>query len=126
MNKVILKGCIVRDPELTFAANKGTAIAKFTIAIPRMKKEDPSDFINCVAFGKTGELIANKLRKGSPILLEGRIQTGSYENKEGRKVYTTDIIVDRFEFLYGKEGANFNQASNEDMTKVEDMPDLPF
>lgn len=129
MNKVFIKGCIVRDPELKFATGSGMAVTKFTVAVPRMKKEDPSDFLNCVAFGKTGELIADKLKKGSPILLEGRIQTGSYDNKEGKKVYTTDIMVDRFEFLYGKEGANFNNQKAEEVvfTPVGDgNSDIPF
>ena len=98
-----------------------------------MKKEDPADFLNCVAFGKTAETIANHLVKGNPILVEGHIQTGSYEAKDGTKRYTTDIIVNRFEFVQGKKESTDNAQSNQDtkedfkadMTLVDDG-DIPF
>jgi single-strand DNA-binding protein len=133
MNLVILKGNITRDIELIFAPGSGLAVAKFGLAVARMKKEDGADFINCVAFGKQAELIAESLHKGSPILIEGRIQTGSYENKEGKKVYTTDIVINKFEFIGKKEDnnstpseSNFEEKSfNEEMTPVDDG-DIPF
>ena len=94
-----------------------------------MKKEDGADFINIVAFGKQAELIANSLHKGSPILIEGRIQTGSYDNKEGKKTYTFDIVVNRFEFL-GKKEDNNQQIQNELVEGihevVDDNSDVPF
>lgn len=128
MNLVILKGNLTKQPELKFGAGSGTAVVKFTVAVARMKKDDGADFINCIAFGKTAETIANNLDKGSPILVEGRIQTGSYDNKEGQKVYTTDVIVNRFEFVGGKKETPqdvFNSKKNEDMALVDD-DSIPF
>jgi len=130
MNIVIIKGNLVRDPELK-SSQSGNMVAKFTVAVARMKKEDPADFLNCVAFGKTAETIANNLVKGNPILIEGHIQTGSYDNKEGKKVYTTDIIVNRFEFIQSKnsgQGTADNSNTKDygaDMTVVDDG-DIPF
>ncbi len=95
MNKVILMGRLSRDPE----SNNGAV--KTSLAVSRFK--EGTDFLNLVAFGKTGETFLTYLKKGSQILVEGRIQTGSYTNKEGRKVTTTDIIVDHFEFCGSKE-----------------------
>lgn len=132
MNLCILKGNLTKQPELKYTTSN-TAVAKFTVAVARMKKDDGADFINCVAFGKTAEIIANNMDKGSPILIEGRIQTGSYDNKEGNKVYTTDVIVNRFEFISGKKQEGFTPAHNpfsgtsyeEDITPV-DSDDIPF
>lgn len=100
MNKVVLLGRLARDPEVRYTKDN-TAVARFTLAVDRMKKEDPADFISCVAFRKTAELMEKYCRKGTKIALEGRIQTGSYE-KDGQKIYTTDVIVDRMEFAGGK------------------------
>lgn len=133
MNVVILKGNLTKDPELKFSAGTGNAVTKFGIAVARVKKEDPADFLNCVAFGKTAEAIANYLAKGNPILINGHIQTGSYDNKEGKKVYTTDIIVDKFEFIQSKKDGqsptqnNSSGSANNDYEDVtESDGDIPF
>lgn len=121
MNCVSLIGRLVRDPELRYAQN-GTAICRFTLAVDRrMSKQkrqeaqannqQTADFIGCTAFGQTAELIANYHRKGSQIGVEGRIQTGSYE-KEGRTIYTTDVVVNAISFIGSSQGQNqggFNQ-----------------
>jgi len=101
------------------------AIAKFSIAVSRMKKDDPSDFFNCTAFGKTAELIAERLGKGSPILINGHLQSGSYTNKADVKVYTTDVIVDRFDFI-GKKEDNPVNNTNSEVTEIDDLSDVPF
>lgn len=129
MNKTILIGNLTRDVDLRFAAGTGTAVARFSVAIARMKK-DETDFINCLAFGKTAETISQYFFKGSKIALEGHIQTGSYD-KDGEKRYTTDVIVDRFEFVEKSGGqANSNsgysqQDFSNDITPVDDG-DMPF
>ena len=101
MNKVILKGRLVRDTEIRYTAGaESRAVAKFTVAVDRPRKKDgesQADFLPCTCFGKTAEMIEKYFRKGQEILLEGRWQTGSYE-KDGRKVYTNDCIVERVEF----------------------------
>ena len=117
MNCVSLIGRLVRDPELRYAQT-GTAMCRFTIAVDRrMSKQkrqeaqannqQTADFIGCTAFGQTAELIANYHRKGSQIGLEGRIQTGSYE-KEGRTIYTTDVVVENTEFAESKASDSSN------------------
>ena len=120
MNTVILKGNLGRDAELTVAKNSGLAICKFTLAVPGFKKDSPTNWINCIAFGKTGEAISTYFTKGSSILIEGSIQTGSYEAKDGGKRYTTDIIVSKFDFLEKKKDSGF-----EDMTPI-DNGSIPF
>lgn len=134
MNITILKGNITRDIDLKFSQGSGIAVAKFGLAVSRMKKDDPSDFFNVTAFGKTAETIAERLAKGSPILITGHLQTGSYDHKEGHKVYTTDVIVDRFEFIGKKEDSqgSYNPETNtndfgntSDITPINDG-DIPF
>lgn len=133
MNKTILIGRLTKDPDLRFAAGSGKAVTRFSLAINRPMKKDEVDFINCIAFGKTGETIAQYMTKGSQIALEGRIQTGSYE-KDGITRYTTDIIVDRFEFCGGKNentnnvnsDANTNVNSGFDDMMLADDGDIPF
>lgn len=124
MNIVILKGNITKDIDLKFAKNTGTAVAKFSIAVARMKKDDPSDFFNVTAFGKTAEVIAEILQKGSPILIEGHLQSGSYKDKDGKTVYTTDVIVNRFEFVGGKK-EEIAATNDDDMTPI-DSDEIPF
>ena len=106
MNKVIIMGRLVKNPEIRQDANGGISMARYTLAVDRMrakKDEDPgADFINCVVFGKSSEFVKNYLRKGTKLVIEGRIQTGSYTNKNGQKVYTTDVVVDRQEFAESK------------------------
>lgn len=99
MNNVQLIGRLVRDPKKTEGT---TSITKFTVACDRMPDkngEKKADFISCIAFGKTADLIASYFFKGRPIGVTGRIQTGSYEGRDGKTVYTTDVICDRVEFL---------------------------
>ncbi len=114
MNKVILTGRLVRDPEVRYSQGSNpTAVAKYSLACPGKFKRDNEpdcDFINCVAFGKLGEFAEKYLRKGIKIAVVGRIQTGSYTNKDGVKVYTTDVIVEEQEFCESKN-ANQNGES---------------
>lgn len=110
MNSVILVGRLVRDPETRYAQNdKGTAVTRFTLAVDRHSR-DEADFISCVAFGKTGEFVGKYFLKGRKMILRGHIQTGSYE-KEGRKVYTTDVIADEVEFGDSKKDLEEAQAA---------------
>lgn len=137
MNKAILLGRLTRDPELRFAAGSGTAVSRFTVAVNRQFKKDETDFINCVAFGKTAETISQYFTKGKQIAVSGAIRTGSYDAQDGTKRYTTDIAVESFDFVEssGKtEGQSNTQSNsnntggsgfNEDITPVDDG-DMPF
>ena len=140
MNKVVLIGRLTKDPELRFAAGSGTAVCRFTVAINRQFKKDETDFINCVAFGKTAETISQYLRKGRQIAVTGSIRTESYDAKDGTKRYTTDVAVDSFEFIGSKDSGssdsenstqpshnnNYEELSyNDDITPVDDG-DMPF
>lgn len=100
MNRTILVGRLTRDPEVKGEGEK--KVARFTLAVDRGGKDAGADFITCVAFRKTADLMEQYITKGNRIGIEGRIQTGSYTNKDGNKVYTTDVLVDRLEFLEGK------------------------
>lgn len=118
MNKVILMGRLTRDPEVRYSqGDNAMAIARYTIAVDRRFKRDgeaSADFIGCVAFGKQGEFAEKYLRQGTKIAVTGRIQTGSYTNKDGQKVYTTDVVVEEHEFAESKAAANeggFQQVS---------------
>lgn len=114
MNKVILMGRLVRDPEVRYSQGENAmAIARYTLAVDRKFKRDGepnADFINCIAFGKNGEFAEKYLHKGIKILIEGRIQTGSYTNKDGVKVYTTDIVVENCEFAESKNASQQNNG----------------
>lgn len=99
MNKAIITGIITRKPDVRYNDN-GMAIARFTVALDRGGKDKGADYPSCVAFGKTAEFIEKYFDKGSAIGVDGHISTGSYE-KNGQKVYTTDIIADRVEFING-------------------------
>ena len=100
MNKVILKGRLCADPDVKYSQSNGEqmAIARYRLAINRRFDREKADYINCVAFGKQGEFVEKYLRKGQEIAVVGRIQTGDYTNKEGQKVYTTDVVVEEHEF----------------------------
>lgn len=98
MNLVILKGRLTKDPEVRYAGEKNMAVAKFSIACQRAKKEDGADFINCTAFGKQGEFAEKYLHKGTEVAIQGHWQTGNYTNKDGVKVYTNDCVIDKIEF----------------------------
>lgn len=111
MNKVILMGRLTRDPEVRYSqGEQATAIARYTIAVDRRFRRDndqqTADFIPCVAFGRLGEFAEKYLRKGTKIAVTGRIQTGSYTNKEGQRVYTTEVIVEECEFAESKNASS--------------------
>ena len=109
MNNVTLIGRLTRDPEVRYTSGTQMAVARFTIAVDRQFKRDgepTADFIPIVAFGKTAELCERYISKGRQVAVEGRIQTGSYTNKDGNKVYTTDVVANRVEFLGGREGGS--------------------
>ena len=134
MNKVILVGRLTRDPDLRFGAGSGTAVVRFTVAVTRAMKRDEADFINCIAFGKMGETIAQYFTKGKQIAISGNIRTGSYDAKDGTKRYTTDVVVETFEFINngkkdevnnGMENSFDNSNSYEDMMPIDDG-DIPF
>ena len=134
MNSVQLLGRLTRDPEVRYTAGDNpTAVARFTVACNRKYKknaEQEADFISCMAFGKTAEFIERYFNKGSSIALNGRIQTGSYTNKDGQKVYTTDVVVDSLEFVGKKSDDNSANESkpNNDFMNIPDgiEEDLPF
>lgn len=102
MNKVILMGRIVRDPEIRYGQGENSGVAKYTLAVDRKFDREKTDFINCVVFGKQVEFVDRYLRKGMKIAITGRIQTGSYKNKDGQTVYTTDVVVEEQEFAESK------------------------
>lgn len=109
MNKVILMGRLTRDPEVRYAQGENSlAIARFSLAVDRRfnrnNEEQTADFINCVSFGKTAEFAEKYFHKGTKIAVTGRIQTGSYTNKDGQKVYTTEVVVEEQEFAESKNG----------------------
>lgn len=112
MNVAVLIGRLTKDVELRFAAGSGTAVARFTLAVNRQFKKDEADFISCIAFGKTGETIAQYITKGQKLAIKGHIQTGSFEAQDGTRRYTTDVIVDSFDFINGNSNSN-NQQSRE-------------
>ena len=116
MNKVILMGRLTRDPEVRYSqGDNASAVARYTLAVDRRFKRDgeqSTDFINCVAFGRTAEFAERYLRQGTKLVVTGRIQTGSYTNRDGVKVYTTDIVVEEQEFAESKAAAGSAPASN--------------
>ena len=114
MNKVILIGRTTKSPELRYAPGTGTAVCRFTLAVPRAFKKDEADFINCVAFGKIGETIAQYVLKGRQVAISGSIRTGSYDNNAGNKVYTTDVVLDSFEFIGNNKNSNWEAQIQED------------
>jgi len=110
MNRVILCGRLTREPEIRYSqtANGSMAVARYTLAVDRTFKkegEPTADFISCIAFGKNGEFAEKYLHQGTKIIVEGRWQTGSYTNKDGNKVYTNDVIVERNEFCESKNSS---------------------
>ena len=115
MNKVILMGRLTRDPEVRYSQGENaTAVARYTLAVERRFKRDgeqTADFIGCVAFGRAAEFAEKYLRKGVKVGVTGRIQTGSYTNKDGQKVYTTDVVIEEQEFAESKS-ANAEAAGS--------------
>ncbi len=116
MNKVILMGRLTRDPDVRYSQGENsTAVARYTLAVDRRfskNEENSTDFINIVAFGKAGEFAEKYLKKGTKVLVTGRIQTGSYTNKEGQKVYTTDVVAEDQEFAESKNASGANGGSS--------------
>lgn len=117
MNKVILMGRLTRDPEIRYANNaNSTCIANYTLAVDRRFKrqgdEQTADFIQCVAIGRGGEFAEKYLHQGTKIVVEGRIQTGSYTNKDGQKIFTTDVKVESQEFAESKAASAQNGNQN--------------
>ena len=109
MNRCILIGRLTKDPDVRWTQGaEQMCIARYTLAIDRSTKEKATDFISCITFGKNAEFADKYLHKGMKIAVEGRIQTGSYTNKDGQKVYTTDVVVDKHEFC---ESASNNAQS---------------
>ena len=110
MNKVILMGRLTRDPEVRYSAGENsTAVARYTLAVDRRfgrrDGEATADFIGCVAFGRSAEFAEKYFRQGLKVVVTGRIQTGSYTNRDGQKVYTTDVVVEDQEFAESKAAA---------------------
>lgn len=136
MNKVILMGRLTREPEVRYSqGDNSIAIARYSLAVDRRYKRDgdeqTADFINCVAFGKSGEFAEKYLHKGTKIAVVGRIQTGSFTNKEGQKVYTTDVVVEEQEFAESKNSAsgtgNANTSTNNNTSSADGIDEeLPF
>lgn len=116
MNKVILMGRLTRDPEVRYSqGDNATAIARFTLAVDRRIKRDNEasvDYINCVSFGRSAEFAEKYFHKGTKIVIVGRIQTGSYTNKDGQKVYTTDIVIEEQDFAESKAASQQNNSEN--------------
>lgn len=135
MNKVIIMGRLTRDPEVRYSqGDNSTAIARYSLAVDRRirteNSEQAADFINIVAFGKGGEFAEKYLKKGMKVLVTGRIQTGSFTNRDGVKVYTTDVVAEDQEFCEKKE-ASERAASNTPtdaygFMNIPDDDDLPF
>lgn len=134
MNKVIITGRTTKDIELKVTPT-GTNVATFSVAVKRPFKDNESDFFECVAYGKTSELISKYVKKGDLIGLEGRLQARNYTNKEGRKVYVTEIIVENVEFLqskkqenqYAVEAPTFSDPfANANFEEIKTDDDLPF
>lgn len=134
MNKVILMGRLTRDPEIRYAQNEnGTAVARYSLAVDRRFKRDgeqDADFIGCVVFGKGAEFAEKYLAKGTKIVVTGRIQTGSYTNKDGQKVYTTDVVVEEQEFAESKaasqgNGGGYQNAGSNNSTSGDGFMNIP-
>ena len=126
MNKVALIGRLTRDPDVRYTqGGEPMAIARFTLAVDRRTKNRDADFISCVAFGKNGEFVEKYFHKGMKVAVVGRIQTGSYDSKDGHKVYTTDVVCEELDFCESK------QKQNADADGFMNIPDeieeeLPF
>ena len=129
MNKVILMGRLTRDPEVRYTqGDNAMAIARYSLAADRRFKRDgepDADFINCVAFGKSGEFAEKYLKKGTKVAVVGRIQTGSYTNKDGQKVYTTDIVVEEQEFAESKNSGSSDNNQSAPVNKNTDFMNIP-
>ena len=143
MNNVVLIGRLTRDPEVRYVPESQMAVATFTIAIDRAGKDKGADFPRITCFGKTAELVERYIAKGRLVGIQGRIQTGSYKNKEGATVYTTEVVADRVEFLdkgdkagsgsesgsgfgFERQDAKGTPEIPEGFQALEDDDDIPF
>ena len=123
MNKVALIGRLTRDPDVRYSqGGEPMAIARFTLAVDRRTKNRDADFISCVAFGKSGEFVEKYFHKGMKVAVIGRIQTGSYDNKDGHKVYTTDVVCEELDFCESKQQQNADGLMNIPDEIEEEMP----
>lgn len=129
MNKVILMGRLVRDPEVRYSQGENaTAVARYTLAVDRKFKRDGepnADFINCIAFGKNGEFAEKYLHKGIKIAVEGRWQSGSYTNRDGQKVYTNDCVVESCEFAESKNTSQNERPQPAPQTDSDGFMNIP-
>ncbi len=133
MNKVILMGRLTRDPDIRYtqpnSAQEQTCIARYALAVDRRFRRDgdsqTADFISCVAFGRQAEFAEKYLRKGTKIAITGRIQTGSYTNRDGQKVYTTDVVVEEQEFAESKAAGQTTQQNPAPMVREDGFMEIP-
>lgn len=135
MNKVILMGRLTRDPEISYSQNaNNTCIARYTLAVDRRFKQEggqEADFLSCVVFGKGAEFAEKYLHKGIKIVVAGRLETGSYTNKDGVKVYTTTVVVEEQEFAESKSasqssgGGNYQQSAANNSTSDDGFMNIP-
>ena len=132
MNKVILMGRLTRDPDIRYtqpnSAQEQTCTARYSLAVNRRFNRDgeqKADFISCVALGRQAEFAEKYLRKGTKIVLAGRIQTGSYTNRDGQKVYTTDVVVEEQEFAESKTAGQIAQQNPAPMTREDGFMEIP-
>lgn len=128
MNNVVLIGRLTKDPELAYGGqNRDIAVCRFTLAVDRPTQDKAADFIRIVVFRKQAETAHQYLAKGRQCAVEGRIQTGSYDGKDGKKVYTTDVVANRIEFL-SKPNSGEHHERSESVTDafIEVGEDLPF
>ena len=130
MNKVILMGRLTRDPEIRYSAGENqTAVARYTLAVDRRFRrqgdEQTADFINCVVFGRGAEFAEKYFHQGIRIVVSGRIQTGSYTNREGQKVYTTEVVVEEQEFAESKSASDSYAASHPRTPAPAEAPAAP-
>lgn len=135
MNKVILMGRLTRDPDVRYSNGQGgdqLCIARYTLAVDRRfqksngDNQQNADFISCVAFGKSGEFAERYLKQGTKIAITGRIQTGSYTNKDGQKVYTTEVVIEDQEFAESKNAASSSSNQNTTQSNAQSASDDQF
>ena len=134
MNKVELMGRLTRDPEIRYTTNNNTAVAQFSLAVNRRfakEGEKQADFINVVAWGKTAEFVGKYFVKGQLVAVCGRITTRDYDDKDGKKVYVTEVTAEEVYFAEGKREGNNNsfipeQNNSEGFMEIPDDPNLPF
>ena len=138
LNNVVLIGRLTKDPELRYTSGTNHAMCRFTLAVDRglskekrmemeQKGQPTADFINITSWGKTAELVANYLSKGRQVAIQGRIQTSSYEGQDGKRVYRTDVVADKVEFIGGNDktvdaGANYGFGDEMTLLNSEDIP----